>query len=177
MHWYFGLQRKKRRRGEKLAKVADTHVFESIWRVGKVNIWSSIGLMIRVFMLFSSYFVLLSSSYSEILWCSTELTTGLSFQTGPTSSQMYYQQQPIGHQPQQPPSYQFPIQAASATTNMDYGHSLGWFLLVLAAEAKWIFCQLIAYVLWSIYDPVQMRALWDRSCQRRTSLNSRSIKY
>ncbi|VDO70301.1 unnamed protein product [Heligmosomoides polygyrus] len=48
-----------------------------------------------------------------------------SAQTGPTSSQMYYQQQPIGHQPQQPPSYQFPIQAASATTNMDYGHSLG----------------------------------------------------
>ncbi|RCN46111.1 KH domain protein [Ancylostoma caninum] len=38
---------------------------------------------------------------------------------------MYYQQQPIGHQPQQPPSYQFPIQAASATTNMDYGHSMG----------------------------------------------------
>ncbi|WKY01354.1 hypothetical protein Q1695_015393 [Nippostrongylus brasiliensis] len=48
-----------------------------------------------------------------------------SAQAGATSSQMYYQQQPIGHQPQQPPSYQFPIQAASATTNMDYGHSIG----------------------------------------------------
>ncbi|EYB81939.1 hypothetical protein Y032_0371g139 [Ancylostoma ceylanicum] len=48
-----------------------------------------------------------------------------SAQAGATSSQMYYQQQPIGHQPQQPPSYQFPIQAASATTNMDYGHSMG----------------------------------------------------
>ncbi|KAJ1360665.1 hypothetical protein KIN20_019692 [Parelaphostrongylus tenuis] len=48
-----------------------------------------------------------------------------SAQAGATSSQMYYQQQPIGHQPQQPPSYQFPIQAASGTTNMDYSHSLG----------------------------------------------------
>ncbi|CAJ0598664.1 unnamed protein product [Cylicocyclus nassatus] len=46
-------------------------------------------------------------------------------QAGATSSQMYYQQQPIGHQPQQPPSYQFPLQAASATANMDYGHSIG----------------------------------------------------
>ncbi|VDK44522.1 unnamed protein product [Cylicostephanus goldi] len=48
-------------------------------------------------------------------------------QTGATSSQMYYQQQPIGHQPQQPPSYQFQLQAASGTANMDYGHSIGWF--------------------------------------------------
>ncbi|KJH50738.1 KH domain protein [Dictyocaulus viviparus] len=46
-------------------------------------------------------------------------------QAGTTSSQMYYQQQTMGHQPQQPPSYQFPMQAPSGTTNMDYGHSLG----------------------------------------------------